>query len=385
MTPTYDANGNLTFDGTNTLGYDAENRLVSASATGMTASYAFDGRGRRKSKTVNGTTTVFVTDADNREVLEYDGSTGAVQRWYAYSLGPNAVLGQMDVIATARSTPVSDLLGSIIGSMDAGTGTLSIFGYQPHGSSASTPSPFAYTGQRNDAETGLYYYRARHYSSRWGRFLQVDPVGYSTGPHLYGYVSNDPLNGTDPTGLFVTRTWNSFRDAMALTGEAVGAGLENYARQEFKMMDSLGGPAGYAAAQVGPLAVGIGVMAAPALLATGTTAGGALLPIAEAALYYGRIQTIAGYEVGYSAGLVGTTYNVNMWALYAKPGESLGLFALNNFFRAQAAASGATSISIIGASIINPSLANMSTALASRLGYSVSQINPSTIWLRSGL
>jgi hypothetical protein len=30
---------------------------------------------------VNGTTTVFVTDAGNREVLEYDGTTGAILRW----------------------------------------------------------------------------------------------------------------------------------------------------------------------------------------------------------------------------------------------------------------------------------------------------------------
>src|SRR5688500_17498474 len=46
--------------------------------------YTSDCRGRRTSKTVSGTTTIYVTDADNREVLEYDGSTGAIQRWYAY-------------------------------------------------------------------------------------------------------------------------------------------------------------------------------------------------------------------------------------------------------------------------------------------------------------
>jgi YD repeat-containing protein len=58
-----DTNGNLTSDGTFTLGYDAENRLVSASGAGNTASYAYDAQGRRKSKTVNGATTIFVTDA----------------------------------------------------------------------------------------------------------------------------------------------------------------------------------------------------------------------------------------------------------------------------------------------------------------------------------
>ena len=83
VTPTYDTNGNLTSDGTYTLGYDAENRLVSASGAGNTAAYTFDAQGRRKTRTVNGTTTVSVTDAQNREVLEYDGSTGALLRWHA--------------------------------------------------------------------------------------------------------------------------------------------------------------------------------------------------------------------------------------------------------------------------------------------------------------
>jgi hypothetical protein len=32
---------------------------------------------------------VFATDAGNREVLGYDGATGAIQRWYAYGLGSN--------------------------------------------------------------------------------------------------------------------------------------------------------------------------------------------------------------------------------------------------------------------------------------------------------
>ena len=87
VTPSYDGNGNLTSNGTFTLGYDAENRLSSASGAGNTASYTFDAQGRRKTKTVNGATTVFVTDAANREVLEYDGASRAILRWYAYGSG----------------------------------------------------------------------------------------------------------------------------------------------------------------------------------------------------------------------------------------------------------------------------------------------------------
>ena len=174
VSPTYDGNSNLTFDGTFSFGYDAENRLTSASGAGNTVAYAYDAQGRRKTRTVNGTTTVFVTDAANREVLEYDGTSGAIQRWYAYGLGSNDVLNQTNVVAGTRAALIPDIQGSVIASLDSVSGTLSKIGYLPYGKSAGAPATFGFTAQRIDPETnGLYYYRARHYSPAWGRFLQA--------------------------------------------------------------------------------------------------------------------------------------------------------------------------------------------------------------------
>ena len=91
--PTYDGDGDLTSDGTFTYCYDDERRLTSilsagtcASPTATVASYAYDARGRRKSKTVGSATTYYATDADNREVFEY--SAGALLNWYSFALGP---------------------------------------------------------------------------------------------------------------------------------------------------------------------------------------------------------------------------------------------------------------------------------------------------------
>jgi hypothetical protein len=39
-------------------------------------------------------------------VLEYDGASGQVLRWYAYGAGSNDVLDQMDVVASMRQTLV---------------------------------------------------------------------------------------------------------------------------------------------------------------------------------------------------------------------------------------------------------------------------------------
>ena len=55
-----------------------------------------------------------------------------------------------------------------------------------------------------DAETGLYYYRARYYDAENGKFISEDPIGFEAGDaNLYRYVGNNPGNGVDPMGLEV--------------------------------------------------------------------------------------------------------------------------------------------------------------------------------------
>ena len=66
-----------------------------------------------------GATTVFVTDAGNREVLEYDGASGAILRWYAYGLGSNDV-AEPDATwarATRADARCPDIVGSVIASL----------------------------------------------------------------------------------------------------------------------------------------------------------------------------------------------------------------------------------------------------------------------------
>jgi len=58
-----------------------------------------------------------------------------------------------------------------------------------------------FTGYHLDAETGLYYARARMYSAGLGRFIGKDPIGYINGHNLFqAYFAP---NGLDPMGLAV--------------------------------------------------------------------------------------------------------------------------------------------------------------------------------------
>jgi len=59
---------------------------------------------------------------------------------------------------------------------------------------------FLYTGQRWDADAELYDFGARFYEPRLASFLTVDPIQSGLSP--YGYVSSNPVNRIDPTGLF---------------------------------------------------------------------------------------------------------------------------------------------------------------------------------------
>jgi RHS repeat-associated protein len=59
-----------------------------------------------------------------------------------------------------------------------------------------------FTGEQHDADSELYYLRARYYDPESGRFLSRDPL---PGGQPYAYAGGNPINRVDPSGL----TWSS--------------------------------------------------------------------------------------------------------------------------------------------------------------------------------
>ncbi len=102
---------------------------------------------------------------------------------------------------------IADRLGSIRQQVQTDGTILNEINYNSFGNVVTETNPsagdrFKYTGREYDDLTGLYYYRARWYDATTGKFLSEDPLGFAAGDYnLSRYVSNDPTNAIDPSGL----------------------------------------------------------------------------------------------------------------------------------------------------------------------------------------
>jgi RHS repeat-associated protein len=166
------------------------------------ATYGYDAFGRRVSKTMNGVTEWYVHDGDNI-TLDVDGATHNLKAEYGW--GSNGVDNLIYVRTSAwTAVAMGDRIGTIRGLVTAEFGT-TLKQYPPgYWGEVSTDTGFnmryRLAGREYDAESQLYYNRARYYDPKLGRFLSEDPTGLAGGINLYAYAGNDPVNFTDPAG-----------------------------------------------------------------------------------------------------------------------------------------------------------------------------------------
>lgn len=202
----YDANGNLTSNGTWTHSWDYKDRLTSSTSGPVTLNYSYDESGNRIKK-VNqstGKTTVYVN--------QYYDVEGAATKKYLYAGGLKVATDSAPDGLVYHHT--DHLTGANVDTNSQGT-QIEALDYYPYGNirldeqAGAYENDYKYTGKELDDETNLYYYGARYYDANIGRFVSVDPWGGDlTNPqslNKYSYVMNNPLKYVDPTGAAATQ------------------------------------------------------------------------------------------------------------------------------------------------------------------------------------
>ena len=252
FTYAWDAEGNLIartsiVDGSVTdFVYDHRNRLTSvteSTSVGVVVSqseFTYDALNRRIAKTVDSDgagpaaaeTTTFVYDGGH--VWADADESGSITARYLFGDSTDEILARHRP-ADGTAWYLTDQLGSVHVITDAAGSVLDEITYDSFGNVITETNPSAgdryrFTGREFDQETGLYYYRARYYSSTLGIFISQDPLGFrAADTNLYRYVGNSPLAFTDPSGLTAVVAYGETATAGSRAGASFAAGTIGYA------------------------------------------------------------------------------------------------------------------------------------------------------------
>ncbi|MBV8278127.1 MAG: hypothetical protein JO170_23095, partial [Verrucomicrobia bacterium] len=211
-TISYDANGNPlrgvgaasanpnTVTGTRSYTWDGANRLIQISyaGTGNSTSLSYEGLNRLV-EIVEMANSATQTDqryvwVGNNLVEQLNTQGGIVKEYFdqGFLNGVSTYYYGKDHLESIRN--LTDNTGAIQAQLD----------YGPYGEltelTGQIQPDFAYTGLFYHQRSGLYFAEYRAYDSGLKRWLNRDPIREVGGINLYDYVSNSPLNLTDPSG-----------------------------------------------------------------------------------------------------------------------------------------------------------------------------------------
>ncbi len=251
---TYDAVGNrlskTDATGSTSYEYDSNDRLLRSHSGSVLTLHTYDLAGNELSRQIGDDHTDYTWDDANRMIraqTTHSGSTLTEQYRYnadgqrvatldasgetRYLLNLNGQLSQVSVeyrpsgllivsyvrgvslvgeVRDASSFMLTDRLGSVVAVVDAAGLVQARYSYDAFGnvisSSGTSGSQLRFVGEPQSRVSGLNDFRARWYDPSIGRFVSADPfVGVQADPNSrqrYLYANADPVNRTDPSGLF---------------------------------------------------------------------------------------------------------------------------------------------------------------------------------------
>ncbi len=209
--PTYDPDGNMTFDGSQYYFYDMENRLIklSSDAAGLLpkVTYQYDALGRLIKRDDGVDATLFYYDGDR--IVESRNSSDTTIYIYGISMDEH-VCG---ITNGVRIYYHQDILNSVVSLTDNSGTVVEQIEFDAYGEpsflssgfvskpASSYDNKFLFSSALRDDSSGLYYMRARWFKPDIGSFTSPDPDGLADDPrNVYTYSFRNPISWTDPSG-----------------------------------------------------------------------------------------------------------------------------------------------------------------------------------------
>ena len=248
-TLTWDKNGNMTSDGTNTYAWDAENRLLTITySTGATTLFTYDPLGRCAKIEETGSTPTYPGNAIKQFV--WCGNERCEERDSGGSTVVKQFFDRGQRNGSTNYFYTKDHLGSVREVTDNSATIVYQQSFDPYGKPTTlvntTPADFGYAGMYKHDRSGMNLTKYRAYSPLLGRWISRDPVTEPTmvaqemsrrgapsssfiqtgfpeiaGINLYGYVTNDPIDFRDPLGLLQS-------DPTGGSASSGGTGVTNF-------------------------------------------------------------------------------------------------------------------------------------------------------------
>ena len=218
----FDADGNLISEtsptGSTTYSYDDENRLIAVHNGPDSWTYTYDAFDQRIQTDHNGHITNYIIDPIGlgNVVGEYD-SLGNLIASYDYGFGL--------ISRTSAAGSTGWYTYDALGTTSELTGTAGVvansYVYAPFGAllgqTGTVANPFQFMAEWGviNQDVRLDFMRERAYFPWIGRFAAPDPIGLQARDfNLYRYVSNNPTNLIDPSGLQEESSLGGMREAL---------------------------------------------------------------------------------------------------------------------------------------------------------------------------
>lgn len=233
---TFDGAGNLTADPSGSYKYNGAEQMTTATVGGKSYTYKYAGATQNEllsQTTPKGTyqLTYGRTDAQGLPVVEQlkkDNLTAYVEH--------DPVTGEPLMLRTSsgmQSLYVYDGTGNPAALLTSGQYVAFAYTYDPYGKPTLTEdsgglgvpqNPYTFKIGLQDRATGWVKYGQRWYNPSVGRWTQMDTLDAPLDPanaNRYAYAANDPINNSDPLGLF---SFDGLEDFLGTVGTFGGGG-----------------------------------------------------------------------------------------------------------------------------------------------------------------